>query len=95
MANALAEAEAQRNKIAEEIWNGAWGGRFGKARAQKSNFKNIAKKIKNTLNIRKLNKGALKTYMSSNKFKAKWAGLSYAQGRGKRDPVYKNYQRDT
>ena len=71
----------QRNRIAAEIWNRAWGGPGGLRAAKASNFPRIAQEIKNKLNIKQLNSTALKNYMKSQNFKNKWASLSHPPGR--------------
>ena len=71
----------QRNRIAAEIWNRAWGGPGGIRAAKASNFPRIAEEIKKKLNIQQLNSTALKNYMKSPNFKNKWASLSHPPGR--------------
>ena len=72
----------QRNRIAAEIWNRAWGGPGGIRAAKASNFPRIAQEIKNKLKIQQLNNAnALKNYMKSPNFKNKWASLSHPPGR--------------
>jgi len=81
-ANNNAAPRNQRNRIAAEIWNRAWGGPGGLRAAKPSNFPRIAQEIKNKLNITTLNNAnALKNYMKSNNFKNKWASLTHPPGR--------------